>query len=73
MERWNFYVPTITQAMRGKEVLTAGGMRAFVSRNTDMQAGVGCSYMITVQRDGAKAERLLAQKNIKITRVDRGR
>ncbi len=73
MGRWNFYVPTMTQALRGKEVLAAAGIRAFVSRNTDMHAGEGCSYMITVPADGAKAERVLAQKNIKITRKDSGR
>lgn len=73
MGRWNFYVPTITQAMRGKEALTAAGLRAFVSRNTDMHASEGCSYMIAVQADGAKAEQILKRKNIKITRKDNGR
>ncbi len=73
MARWNFYVPTITQAMRGKEVLKAAGVPAFVSRNTDMQAGEGCSYMIAVHTDGMRAEKILLQKNIKITRKDGGR
>lgn len=70
MEHRNFYVPTVTQAMRGKEVLAAAGIRAFVGRNTDMQAGEGCSYSITVTGDGRRAEYVLQQKHIKITRSD---
>lgn len=73
MERWNFHVPTLTQATRGKEVLTAAGIRAFVSRNTDMHAGAGCSYSITVTANAAQAERILRQQHIEITRKYAGR
>ncbi len=73
MGRWNFYVPTITQAMRGKEVLRASGISAFIGRNTDMNAGAGCSYSISVTAGGAAAERILRQHRIKITRKDTGR
>lgn len=66
-----FYVPTVTQAMRGKDALTKAGISAFVSRNTDMHAGAGCSYSIAVNGDGVRAERVLQQGGIKITRKDR--
>lgn len=66
-----FYVPTMTQAMRGKEVLRAVGITGFVSRNTDMHAGEGCSYSIAVTGDGERAERALQQHGVKITRKAR--
>ncbi len=69
MMTMNFYVPTMTQAMRGKSILMHAGIRAFVNRNTDMHAGEGCSYSIAVTTDGEKAERLLRQNHIQITRV----
>lgn len=68
MEKQNFYVPTVTQAMRGKEILTAAGIQAQVGRNTDMQAGKGCGFVLTVFSEGQRAERLLMQKNVRITR-----
>lgn len=66
-----FYVPTITQAMRGKDVLRAAGIAGFVSRNTDMHAGEGCSYSIAVSGDGARAERVLQHNGVKVTRKAR--
>ena len=66
-----FYVPTMTQAMRGKEVLRVGGVVGYVSRNTDMHASEGCSYSIAVTGDGEKAERILQQHGVKITRKAR--
>ncbi len=72
MQGWNFYVPTITQAMRGKEVLKMAGIGSFVGRNTDMKAGRGCSYAITVPNFGEKAEGILLKNNIAITRKETG-
>jgi len=66
-----FYVPTVTQAMRGKDVLQKAGVTAFVSRNTDMHAGAGCSYSIAVTGDGIRAEQILQKSGVKITRKDR--
>ncbi len=70
MDGRNFYVPTITAAMRGKEVLAAAGMQAYVSRNTDMNASAGCSYSISVMHDGMRAQRVLQQNRIRITREE---
>lgn len=70
MDGKNFYVPTVTAAMRGKEVLQAAGIQAFVSRNTDMNASAGCSYSISVLRDGMRARRVLQQSRIRITREE---
>ena len=69
MFKKNFYVPTMTQALRGKTVLMQAGIRAFVNRNTDMHAGEGCSYSIAVTENGDKAEWLLRQNHIQITRI----
>ena len=66
-----FYVPTMTQAMRGKDALRTAGMVGFVSKNTDLHAGEGCSYSIAVSGDGVRAERVLQQHGVKITRTVR--
>ncbi len=66
-----FYVPTMTQAMRGKDALGTAGITGFVSRNTDLHAGEGCSYSIAVSGDGVRAERVLQQHGVKITRKAR--
>lgn len=73
MPKWNFYVPTVTQAMRGKTVLAAAGIPAFISRNTDMHAGEGCGYIIIVQQNNERAAAVLTNNNIKITRKETGR
>lgn len=69
MKQVFFYVPTITQAMRGKSVLLNAGIRAFVSRNSDMRAGEGCSYSIAVVGDDRRAQTLLLQNQIQVTRI----
>ena len=70
MDGRNFYVPTVTAAMRGKEALVAAGIQAYVSRNTDMNASAGCSYSIAVMRDGMQARRVLQQNRIRVTREE---
>lgn len=73
MAVWKLYVPTVTQAMRGRDMLSGAGIHAYISRNTDISAGVGCGYVIAVHGDGIAAERILRQKGIKITRKSEGR
>lgn len=68
MEKWNFYVPTVTQAMRGKRELGAVGITAYIGRNTDMHRTEGCGYIIVVPEDGQRAATVLQKKSISITR-----
>lgn len=72
MQQQNFYMPTMTQAMRGRAVLASQGVRAFVGRNTDMYAGQGCGYVLRVPTDGAKAAGILARNGVQVTRTDGG-
>ncbi len=64
-----FYVATVTQAMRGKNILRANGMDALVGRNTDMYAGAGCGYTVSVSGDGARAAQILKQNGVSITKT----
>ena len=70
MDGRNFYVPTITAAMRGKEVLAAAGIQADVSRYADMNASAGCSYSISVMQDGMHAQRVLQNNRVRVTREE---
>lgn len=68
MKRYNFYVSTMTQALRGRDFLSRVGIRAFVSRNTDIHAGAGCGFSIAVMDNGEKAAQILQKQHIQITR-----
>ena len=65
-----FYLSTHTAAMRGRDILTAAGIHAYVGRNTDLYAGEGCGYTLTVQASGERAEGLLRQYKVPVTRKE---
>lgn len=61
-------VGSVTNAMRGKELLAKNGLFAFVGRvKPDEQSG--CGYTLTVTGDVEKAERLLKAAGIRVRRT----
>lgn len=71
MQRQIFYMPTMTQAIRGRAVLASVGVRAFVGRNTDMYAGSGCGYVLQVPSDDGNAAGILMKNGVRITRTEK--
>lgn len=61
-----FYVSSITNAMRGKELLEKNRIRAYISRSIDENTKNGCGYCIYVSSDFEKAQNLLRSSGIRI-------
>jgi len=58
-------VSSVTYAMKGRDLLTRQGIRAFVERIPPSSAA-GCGYGIYVPRGADEAERILRDSGIKI-------
>lgn len=61
-------VGSVTNAMRGKEILQKNGITAYVGRVSPDQA-TGCGYTLTVSGDIARAEQLLTAAGIRVRRL----
>lgn len=64
--RMIFNVSSVTNAMRGKDMLEHNGIRAFVSRTIDENGNNGCGYSIMVEHEADRAEQLLLSAGIRI-------
>lgn len=58
-------VSSVTYAMKGRELLTRQGIRAYVER-IPPSGSTGCGYGIYVPRGAEEAERILIENGIKV-------
>lgn len=58
-------VGSVTNAMRGKELLSQNGMTAWVGRARPNEQN-GCGYTLTVTGDAERARRILTAAGIRI-------
>lgn len=63
-----YAVGSVTNAMRGRDILTKNGLRAFVGR-AEADVANGCGYTLTVTGDHQKAARLLETAGIRVRSV----
>lgn len=63
-----YAVGSVSNAMRGKELLTKNGLRAYVGR-VEADSTNGCGYTLTVTGDHNKAARLLETAGIRVRHV----
>lgn len=63
-------VGSVTNAMRGKDLLAKQGIRAYIQRKTD--ADNGCGYRLTVYDRGEQAVHYLKQAGIRVNMVRQG-
>ena len=63
------HIGSITNAMRGRQLLEEQGIRAYLHRASHPADGDGCGYSLLVTRDNDKAIRLLRNKGVRIIRV----
>ena len=68
MEGQVLAVGSVTNAMRGKELLARNGLPAFVGRGKP-DGQNGCGYTLTVSGDVDRAIRLLEAAGIRVRRV----
>ncbi len=64
-----FGVGSITNAIRGKNLLQQQGIRAYIQRKQDMQNG--CGYRLAIYDKGEEARAILERNNVRIMRVIR--
>lgn len=60
-----FAVGSVTNAMRGRELLQKNGIAAFLGR-ADLRGREGCGYTLTVTGDTGRAAELLAAAGIRV-------
>lgn len=66
MDAMIYNVSSITNAMRGRDLLERNGLKAYIGRATDNNDNNGCGYNIKVVGDQDKAVRLLTAAGIRI-------
>ncbi len=69
MANYYIHVGSITNAMRGKQVLAEQGIRAYLHRASQPIAGDGCGYSLLITDDAKKAEQILKNKGVRVIRV----
>ncbi len=62
-------VSSITNAMRGRELLERNGIHGYINRTVDEEGNNGCGYSILVRGDAERAQSLLTAAGIRIRGV----
>ena len=63
-------VGSVTNAMRGKDLLATRGIRAYIQRKPETNNG--CGYRLTVYAHGEQAVQYLKQAGIRVNTVGQG-
>ena len=63
------HVGSVTNAMRGKQLLEAEGMRAYLHRSVRPPEGDGCGYSLLVTESVQKAVQILQNRGVRVIRV----
>lgn len=63
------HVGSITNAMRGKQLLEKQGIRCYTQRSASPKEGDGCGYGLLVVGDSQRAEQILRRSGVRIVRI----
>jgi len=63
------HVGSITNAMRGKQLLERQGIRTYLHRAVNRAEGDGCGYSLLVTGDGGAAEKILRGGGVRVVRI----
>lgn len=63
------HVGSITNAMRGRRLLEAEGIRAYMHRATHAEVSDGCGYSLLVTNQVERAVRILKDKGVRVIQV----
>ena len=69
MANYFIHVGSITNAMRGKRLLEAQGIRAYLHRASHPTESDGCGYHLLVTVAPEKAEEILRRAGVRVIRV----
>ena len=63
------HVGSITNAMRGRQLLDAKGMRSYLQRTTRGSDRDGCGYRLLVTEDVQRARQILQEGGVRVIRI----
>ncbi len=63
------HVGSVTNAMRGKQLLEKKGVRSFLHRSTARGEGEGCGYSLLISGDAQQAVKILQNGGVRVIRV----
>lgn len=63
------HVGSITNAMRGRRLLEAEGIRAYMHRSAHSDESDGCGYSLLVTNQVDRAVRILIDKGVRVLRI----
>lgn len=69
MANYYIHVGSVTNAMRGKQVLAEQGVVSYLHRSSRPADGDGCGYSLLVTDSVQKAEQILRQKGVRVIRI----
>ncbi len=69
MANHHIHVGSITNAMRGKQMLERQGIRTYIHRSSQPTDGDGCGYSLLVTTDVGQAERILRSGGVRVVRI----
>ena len=69
MGNYYIHVGSITNAMRGRRLLEAQGIRSYLHRISRPTEQDGCGYRLLVTADAQRAEKLLRDNGVRVIRV----
>lgn len=69
MANYYIHVGSVTNAMRGKQLLAEQGIRSFLHRASHPTEGDGCGYSLLVTDHVQKAEQILRQRGVRVLRI----
>lgn len=71
MGNYYIHVGSITNAMRGKSLLEAEGIRAYMHRASQPGNEDGCGYRLLVTGDVTRAEQILRNRGVRVIRISK--
>ena len=69
MANYYIHVGSVTNAMRGKQLLSEQGVQSYLHRSSKPAEGEGCGYSLLVTDNLSKAEQILKSKGVRVIRI----
>ncbi len=69
MQEYLIFTGTVTQSLKGRDILRKKGIRADVRKVSGNEKGVGCGYAIAIKDSIKLSEELFIQNGIRILKI----
>ena len=69
MANYYIHVGSVTNAMRGKQLLAEQGIRSYLHRASHPAEEDGCGYSLLVTDQLSKAEQILKSRGVRVSRI----